>query len=185
MLEYQMWHDLEEDYDYVFVEASTDGGKTWQILTTPTCTTENPSGNSYGCGYNGETSGWVKEQVDLAEFAGEKVQIRYEYVTDAAVNGEGFMLDDIVVSAVDYSSDFESDEGGWQAAGFVRVENVLPQTFRLALILQNGETTVQAVTLNPDQTAEVELDLNGDAVLVVSGVTRFTRILGNYNISIK
>ncbi|MCI0553269.1 MAG: immune inhibitor A, partial [Anaerolineae bacterium] len=31
-LSYSMWYDLETDYDYVFVEASTDG-ETWEILT--------------------------------------------------------------------------------------------------------------------------------------------------------
>jgi len=187
-LEYQMWHDLEDDYDYVFVEASTDGGQTWEILTTPTCTTENPSGNSYGCGYNKQTGDWVEENVDLGEFAGQKVLIRFEYVTDAAVNGEGFMIDDISLPAVDYSTDFESDDGGWEAAGFARVENILPQTFRLALILKGGETTVQMVTVNPDQTAEIELDLGGDttdAILVISGTTRFTRIKGNYTVTIR
>ncbi len=183
-LQYQMWHDLEEDYDYVFVEASTDGGKTWKIITTPTCTTENPSGNSYGCGYNDKTSGWVEEKVDLGAFAGQKTQIRFEYVTDAAVNGEGFMLDDISIPELNYSTDFESDDGGWQAAGFVRVENVLPQTFRLALIQLGGKTTVQTITVNPDQTADIELDLSDDAVLVISGTTRFTRIIGHYNITI-
>lgn len=100
-LSYSMWYDLETDYDYVFVEASTDG-QTWQILTTPSCTTEDPSGNSYGCGYNGQTGDWAQEDVDLSQFAGQKVQIRFEYITDAAVNGEGFLLDDVRVDAAGY-----------------------------------------------------------------------------------
>jgi hypothetical protein len=41
-LEYWMWHDLEEDYDYVYLEASQDGGETWTILETPSGTTEDP-----------------------------------------------------------------------------------------------------------------------------------------------
>ncbi len=187
-LQYQMWHDLEKDYDYVFVEASSDGGKTWDILTTPSCTTTNPSGNSYGCGYNDATNGWKEETVDLSAYAGKKVQIRYEYVTDAAVNGEGFMLDNISIPEISYTADFETDDGGWQAAGFARIENALPQTFRLALILRGSNTTVQNITVNPDQTAEVTLDLGGeinDAILVISGSTRFTRIMSNYTVAIK
>lgn len=186
-LQYQMWYEIEKDYDYVFVEASTDGGKTWKIIQTPSCTSENPSGNSYGCGYNAASNGWVNEQVDLSQFAGQKVQIRYEYVTDAAVNGEGFMLDDISIPEINYSTGFETDDGGWQTAGFARIENLLPQTYRLKLILKGGETTVQDITLNPDQTADVELDLGDsqEAILVVSGTTRFTRIINNYTITIK
>lgn len=187
-LQYQTWYDLEQDYDYVFVETSVDGGKTWQIVNTPSCTTDNPSGNSYGCGYNGSSGGWIEEKVDLSDFAGKKIQVRFEYVTDAAVNGEGFMLDDIGISELEYSSDFETDDGGWQAAGFVRVENVLPQTYRLTLILRGEKTTIQTITVSPDQTADIDLDLSGDvneAVLIVTGTTRFTRITTNYNLSIK
>jgi hypothetical protein len=96
------------------------------------------------------------------------------------------MLDDVSVDAAGYQSDFEADDGGWVAEGFVRVQNVLPQTFRLALIKTNGNS-VENITLNADQTAEIPLSLAaGDKVyLVVSGTTRFTRELGAYQIEIK
>ncbi|RPI27980.1 MAG: hypothetical protein EHM70_17225, partial [Chloroflexota bacterium] len=64
-LSYWTWYDLEEDYDYVYVEASLDGDN-WQILTTPSGTAEDPSGNSYGWGYNGlsgRTGKWIQEEV--------------------------------------------------------------------------------------------------------------------------
>ena len=47
------------------------------------------------------------EEVDLSQFAGQKVQIRFEYITDAAVNGEGFLLDDVQIDAINYQEDFE------------------------------------------------------------------------------
>lgn len=183
-LKYRTWYDLEKDYDYTFLEASSDGGKTWQIIKTPSGTDSNPSGNSYGWGYNDKTDGWIEESVDLSQFKGQKVQIRFEYVTDGAVNGEGFLLDDISVPEINYATDFESDNGGWQGAGFVRVENILPQTFRLALIDKNGKTSVQTVSVATDQTAEITIDLT-DAILVVSGTTRFTREEGHYSITVK
>ncbi len=187
-LQYQTWYDIEAGWDYVYLEASTDGGQTWQILITPSGTADDPAGNSYGWGYTGSSRGWREESVDLSQFAGQKVQLRFEYVTDAAVNGEGLLLDDISIPEINYSADFESDDGGWQAAGFARIENALPQTFRLALISKGGETIVQTITVNPDQTAEISVDLGGEVdevTLVVSGVTRFTRGEGSYTISIK
>ena len=36
------------------------------------------------------------------------------------------------VDAINYKSDFEADNGGWEGEGFVRVENVLPQTYGLS-----------------------------------------------------
>ena len=185
-MSFAMWHDLETDYDYVYLETSTDG-ETWEILTTPSGTGEDPSGNSYGWGYNGQTNGWVNEEVDLSQFAGQTVQLRFEYVTDAALNGEGFLLDDVRIDAINYAEDFEAGDGGWDAAGFVLVENELPQTYRLTLITRGDTTSVTNIALNPDQTVDIPLSLNAgdEAVLVVAGTTRFTRLPAAYQIEIE
>jgi hypothetical protein len=184
-LNYRTWYDIETDYDYVYLEVSEDG-ETWQIITTPSGTAEDPSGNSYGWGYNGVSAEWIEESVDLSQYAGKKVFVRFEYVTDAAVNGEGFLLDDVSVDAINYRSDFEADEGGWVPAGFVRVQNVLPQTFRLALILSR-DSSVQMIPVDPDQTAEIPLSLKAgeSAYLVIAGTTRFTREAASYQIEIR
>lgn len=184
-LSYRTWYDIETDWDYVYLEVS-ENGENWQILPTPSGTGTDPSGNSYGWGYTGVTNDWFEEQVDLSGYAGKKVFVRFEYITDAAVNGEGFLLDDVHVEAAGYVSDFEADDGGWQAEGFVRVENVLPQTFGLALILMS-DSNVTMIPLNEDQTAQIHLSLKSDerAILVVSGTTRFTRESAGYQIEIR
>lgn len=183
-LSFRAWYDIELDWDYVYVEVS-ENGETWEILTTPSGTGTDPSGNSYGWGYTGFTD-WKEETIDLSAYAGKKVFIRFEYITDAAVNGEGFMIDDVEVAAINYQSDFEADDGGWTADGFVRVQNTLPQTFGLALIL-TSDSSVTMIPLNADQTAEIPLSLSsGDkAYLVVSGLTRFTREEAAYQIEIR
>ncbi|WKZ37138.1 MAG: immune inhibitor A [Anaerolineales bacterium] len=184
-LSYRTWYDIETDWDYLYLEVSEDG-ETWEIITTPSGTGTNPSGNSYGWGYTGATNGWIEEKIDLSSYAGKNIFIRFEYITDAAVNGEGFLLDDVQVQAAGYSSDFEADEGGWQAQGFVRVQNVLPQTFGLALIL-TADSSVTMVPLDEDQTAEISLSLTSGekAYLAVSGTTRFTRELASYQVEIR
>lgn len=186
---FRTWYDLEEDYDYLYFEVSEDG-QHWQILTTPSGRSEedDPSGNAYGWGYNDKSNGWIEETIDLSSYAGKKIYIRFEYVTDAAVNGEGMLIDDVRVDAVNYFSDFETDDGGWSAEGFVRVQNALPQTFRLALVKQGASTTVEMIPLNPDQTAEISLSIGGDVqsvTLVISGMTRFTNEVGSYTIEIR
>lgn len=188
-MSYWTWYDLETDYDYLYLEASTDGGKTWKIIKTPSGTDNDPSGNSYGWGYNGKSSTWIQETINLSEFAGKKVSLRFEYVTDAAVNGEGLLLDDISIPAIGYETDFENDLGGWESAGFARIQNTLPQTFRLSLIRKGNKTTVETIELQPDQTAEIELTLGGgeisEVILTISGTTRFTREDGAYNLIIR
>ncbi len=189
---YWTWYDLEKGYDYAYLEASTDGGQHWDILKTPSCTTKDQSGNAYGCGYNGMSGGgsqaaWIQEHADLSAYAGKKVQLRFEYVTDPAVTGVGLLLDDMSIPAANYSSDFEQDDGGWQANGFVRIENALPQTFRLSLILQGAKTTVQSIPVSDNQTASVPLSLQSGetAVLIVTGTTRDSHVAAGYTIEIK
>ena len=184
---YQTWYDLENDYDYVFVSASTDG-MDWQLLNSTTCTFDNPSGNSYGCGLNGQSNSWQEEQVDLSKFAGQEVTVRFDYVTDAAVNGLGMVIDDVRIDALDYFTDFESDDGGWEGEGFVRIQNVLPQTFQLSLITYGAEILVNRIELDPDNRASIDLGIGRDVdsvVLVVSGTTPFTRQRADYQITIE
>jgi hypothetical protein len=187
-LQYWTWYDIEKDFDYLYLEASTDG-ENWEILTTPSGTDEDPTGANYGWGYNGNSGAdllWVFDEVDISKFAGQKVQIRFDYITDAAVNGEGFLLDDVAIPEIGYFSDFETDNGGWTPVGFVRIQNALPQTFRLALIKNGRQTTVEYISLSAGNTAEIPLQFGGDVdevVLVVSGTTRFTRQPGSYQFS--
>lgn len=189
---YWTWYDLEKGYDYAYLEASTDGQK-WEIVKTPSCTEKDESGNSYGCGYNAESGGgdqpkWIQENVDLSAYAGKKVQLRFEYVTDPAVVMQGILLDGLSIPAINYTEDFENGDGGWQGQGFVRVENALPQTFRLSLILKSGgQTTVQYVPVSNDQTAQIPLSLKtGDsAVLIVTGTQRYSHVDAAYSVEVK
>jgi len=186
-ISYRTWYDIEEDYDYLYLEASTDG-QNWQILTTPSGTAEDPSGNSFGWGYNAQSNGWIEETVDLSQYAGQKVWLRFEYITDAGVNGEGFLLDNVSIPTIDYFEDFETSDGGWLGEGFVRIQNTLPQTYRVTLIKEGRNPGIEYITLTNDQTAEIPISIGGDVdsvVLVVSGTTRFTRENAFYRLDIR
>jgi immune inhibitor A len=191
-LNFWTWYDIEKDWDYLYVTVSEDG-QSWKILKTPSGTEYDPTGNSYGWGLtglsgDGEEAVWIEESVDLSEFAGKKVQLRFEYVTDAAVYAEGFLLDDISISEIDYFTDFETDQGGWEAAGWVRIQNALPQNFRLALITKGLTTNVEYIPLSEGNLADISLKLDGDikeAILVVTGTTRFTRQEADYQFELR
>ena len=183
-LNYWTWYDLEQDYDYLYLLASEDG-EDWEIITTPSGTDLDLSGNSYGWGYNGTTDGWIQESVDLSQFAGKKVYLRFEYITDAAVNGEGLLLDMVEIPEIGYLADFEQDDGGWNGDGFVRIENALPQTFRVSLIQNGGDTRVYKYTVNPGELINIPVEIGrSGATLVVSGTTRFTRQPASYRFEV-
>jgi hypothetical protein len=190
-LVFQAWWEIEEDWDYTYLVVSNDGGETWTMIETPSGTDRNPVGNNLGWGYTGNSGGggsgeWIEESVDLSEYAGQEILVRFEYVTDAAVNLAGFMVDDIRVPELDYEADFETDEGGWDGEGFVRMDNILPQEFLVQLILEDGETTVQRLALNESNQGSLTIDLGrGGATLVVSGTTPFTTEPASYQFTVE
>ncbi len=91
--------EIEPNYDYVEVEASTDG-QNWQ----PLCGRYTSTGSQYQDPgepvYHGYQTDWVKEQLSLKDFIGGPAWIRFKIVSDQAVEEDGFYFDDLEVVKV-------------------------------------------------------------------------------------
>jgi hypothetical protein len=186
-LNYWLWYDIETEFDYTYLKVSEDGGRTWAIVRAPGTTDRDPNGTSLGWGYTGESGGWAEERVDLSRYAGKQVLVRFSYVTDAALNLPGLLVDDVSVPQLNYAEDFESGDGGWQAQGFVRMDNMLPQTFSVQVIRRRGrEITVERLPLDEANRGSLTLDLqrNERVTLVVSGTAPFTTEAAAYQFGV-
>ncbi len=175
-LTFYTWYDIERDFDYAYVEVSRDGER-WTTLPGQTTTDYDPNGANYGNGYTGVSDGWIQEKVDLTPYAGHKVQVRFEYVTDDGPVHAGIFLDDIRIPELDLHYDTESGDAGWVVRGFIRSAMLMPQEWLLQLVRQgHGQTTVERLQLNPGNTGRwrVKLDPGEAAILIVSGRTRVT-----------
>jgi hypothetical protein len=191
-LHYWTWYDIESDWDYGYVEISEDGGQSWTILQPPGSVTTNPSGNAFGPGYTGLSGGepvWIEEQVDISAYAGQEVMIRFEYVTDDAVNRPGWAIDDISIPEIDFFDNVENGLNNWQAEGFVRMDNILPQRFLVQLVEIGDDINVRPIAL--DQTNYGSATISGlgstvkRAILIVSGLTPVTTEPASYQYSIR
>jgi len=185
-LEYWAWFDIEKDYDYLYVNVSEDGER-WETLAPPSCTQENPTGANLGCGYNGKSDGWTKESLDLSDYGGKKIILEFEYITDASVNGEGFLLDDVTLDAIGLDEDFEESTGEWTPVGFVRLENELPQFSAISLIRQGNGIGVEKYLLKANHSKEIIVpaaSYESEEILVISGLTEFTHLPMEYTVSI-
>lgn len=89
--------DIETDWDYGYVELSTDG---LNFISIPDIdgllTTANPFGQNLGYGLTG--AGMRQLRFDLSAYAGQPITIRFRYVTDAFVSQPGWWLDNLVVT---------------------------------------------------------------------------------------
>jgi immune inhibitor A len=205
-LRFKVWYDLERDYDYAYVTISDDGGVTWRTLPGRYTTDTDPNGANFGHGYTGRSGAatappsararelpparWLDEEIDLTPYAGKQVLLRFEVVTDDAVNLEGFAVDEISVPEIGYTDDAES-ESGWQYEGLVRAANALPQRFIVQLIrLDSGPAlfSVEQLTLDSSQQGSFTLTIGPggtrSAVLVISAATRYTTQPAQYTLTV-
>ncbi|MBU1747044.1 MAG: immune inhibitor A [Chloroflexi bacterium] len=187
-LTFWAWYDIEPDFDYAYVEISADDGQTWTILKGQHTTAKNPNEANLGHGYTGKSGGgdapqWVSESIDLTPYVGKKILVRFEYVTDQALNEPGFIVDDIAIPEIGYSYNAESPGDGWEAAGFVRIANVLPQRFIVQVIETGGTPVVHRMELDDQQRGQLTIEgLGGNkkAILIISGRTPFTTEMATY-----
>lgn len=138
-LSFRVWHDLEDEWDYAYVMASRDDGETWDVLRAPGMIDNDPNDTAYGIGFTGESGGWMDAAIRLDSYAGGEVLIRFEMITDDAINRPGMAIDDVRIDAIDYADDAESDAGGWDAAGWVRISNAVPLGFWVQVVTYNDD----------------------------------------------
>jgi len=91
---YTRW-EIEDTWDYVQFEISTDNGATW----IPQCgnfTTEGTNIQPLGEPlYDGTQSDFVLEEISLSDYIGEEVIARFQLVTDNQAQRDGFYFDDL------------------------------------------------------------------------------------------
>jgi immune inhibitor A len=115
-------YEIEEGYDYLYVEASENGAD-WTTVDT----------------IDGK-SAWTQKTWDLSAFAGKQVQVRFRYATDGGLHYAGPFIDDLAISADGasvLSDDVESGDNGWTAAGFTRMSGTITNTVSQYYLAEN------------------------------------------------
>ncbi|MBN8194019.1 immune inhibitor A [Bacillus sp. NTK074B] len=111
--DFKTLYDIEYDYDYLYVTAVSDSGKEVELDVL--------GDFNSGGGADSTKGEWVDKGYDLSQFAGEKVKLYFEYVTDGGLALDGFAMDNIILT-VDGNEVFSDDAEGepkFTTAGFV------------------------------------------------------------------
>jgi immune inhibitor A len=112
--------DIEEDWDYGYVQVSTDTVNFVNLDDLDGVLREtNPFGSNLGHGLTGWDAGTLR--FDVSDYAGESITLRFYYRTDVAVSNPGWWIDNVIVSGGAFSEDFEGGLGGWTNEGWTEV----------------------------------------------------------------
>ncbi|WP_345700128.1 immune inhibitor A domain-containing protein [Kitasatospora terrestris] len=114
------WYDIEQDYDFLTVEASTDGGKSWTALGGTVDGA--PIGNTTALvpGLSGTSNAWRQLDIPLDAYLGKSVQVRFHVTSDSNTHGKGVLLDAVKVTADGTAVVQDGAEGGgsgWARTG--------------------------------------------------------------------
>jgi immune inhibitor A len=128
---FTLWNNyvIEADWDFGFIEVSTDGGTTWveqKVYTGNDVEVTTPDGypdpngrmHDYGdkkYGLTGDSHGWRQDYVKLDAFAGQTIKLRLRLATDEAFLERGWFADDFAVNdgTADVWTDDAETDGDW------------------------------------------------------------------------
>lgn len=159
-----LWYDLQPGRDYSYINVSTDGGKTWTPQPFNGTHGDNPNGLNLGNGVTGmsvagDQTAWQNVTVDLAKYAGQRILVRFETVTDYGQDGQGMAVANIRVPQLADQA-IPASDSGWQAQGWLNITNTLPEHYIVQAAVFATDGTIQAVVQIPvDATGQGQLDI--------------------------
>jgi len=113
-LTFDTYYDIEEYWDFGFVQVSTDGGYTWTSLENA-YTTYDHDPNAHPKvvenlpGLTGWSGDWVTMSFDLSAYAGQDILIAFRYVTDWNTLWDGWYIDNVYVDGTLISDGSSTD----------------------------------------------------------------------------
>ncbi len=143
----------EKGWDFCMVDASSDAGTNWTPLR-----------GLYGISTSGNSNGWKLTQLNLSQFAGSQINIRFRFDTGDSLFNDfpGWLIDDVIIYDkvgtisgkvffdINQNSINDTDEPGinnWfvKATGAVILQTPTNSTGAYSLILPQGDYLINDI----------------------------------------
>lgn len=168
---------------HLHVLASTDG-REWQVLQGLNAELFNRFSNAPGPHYTSTGGEWMADFIDLSAYAGQVIQLRFEYVTNNSSTGPGFLIDDVGIPEIGWNDDFERLDAAWAADGFVWTGATVEQDWSLTLIGEGDVTTVEHVEMK-DGYGQMRFTVpEGGMTIVLGAMAPVSQAPADYTLSI-
>ena len=182
-LKYWIWGETGDFPGYLHVLASTDGIH-WEPIEGVNMEGFSRFSEAPGPHHAGRLDGWQADFIDLGDYVGSEIQVRFEYVTNNAVTGPGFVIDDISIPEIGWSDDVEGQSEGWDADGFLRTQQHVDQNWALVVIHKGDTPTVEIIPVTAGE-ASAQIDIGDDgAVVLVGAMAPFTQVDAGYRLNL-
>ena len=164
---YAKW-EIEADYDYCQFQVSTNGGASWEgqcgLYTvegssTPWNGSVQPDGEPVWEG----ASDWVQERIQLSDYIGQSIQVRFVFGSDGGVSQDGFYFDDFQLTVDGLGG---LDENG--VANFAVAPNPTKDMFTLSadyalsgnvvIMEQSGKVVLEQPVINGQKQVQVSTE---------------------------
>ncbi|WP_433384934.1 immune inhibitor A domain-containing protein [Actinoplanes sp. CA-142083] len=125
-------YNIEQDYDYLYFEVSTDGGANWTAVNGTVNGAALPTDADGHPALTGESAGaWTDIAIPLDAYAGQAVKFRLHYKTDGGLSKGGFFGDLLTITADGATVLADGAEGTstWTAAGWSVVGSSVTNKF--------------------------------------------------------
>ncbi|MFC7218498.1 immune inhibitor A domain-containing protein [Streptomyces polyrhachis] len=141
-LSFKGWYEIEEGYDYLYTEVSTDGGATFTPIDGTMNGTAIPRDGGDKPALDGTSGGYQDFAYPLDAYAGQNIQLRFRYYSDGGVAEKGFTADALKITADGaevFADGAEGDDNGWTAKGFSRIGASFTKDYAQYYIAENRQ----------------------------------------------
>lgn len=182
--EMSLWtrYAIEKNYDYAAIHFSIDSGATWTTVCTDKSVLSSPFSQQAGENvipiWDGFQNRWQRETIDLKDYIGQKLWIRFLFHSDDFNEFDGFGVDHIQIKINAEANNIQQNMA------------LSPVVLDLFPNPGNGQVTAQISGLRPEESAQMEIrDLLGRLVFsmeVKSGAQKIQPKLpsGMYSVAV-
>jgi immune inhibitor A len=167
-LKYHVWWQTGDFPGFLHVLASVDEGHTWESLEGRRMVRRSPYNEAPGAHYAGNSGGrWLDDFIDLTGYTGQTVLLRFEYITNNAIAGPGFALDNIRIDEIGWLDDVETQDRDWIVDGFIRTGQMVAQNWIVQVVTNDSPPAITRFKLEAEsQTLEFDLPETGGTLLI-------------------
>ncbi|MDY7041373.1 MAG: immune inhibitor A [Chloroflexota bacterium] len=184
-LDFYTFYEIEDDWDYGYVEVYDHDTGEWYTLDAPGTVDyvahgqDNPNTpdgrepTDYEAagrwhGFTGYSGGWVPVSMDLSPFAGHTIDLYFTTWQDGAFTLQMMYVDDISIPEIGFFDDVEAGEDGWASTGWYVTDGIQDNGFGVVTI----DTKWVPTARYPEPAGNNAMTLHSVSTLTVDPVTQ-------------